>query len=194
MRKIALLCSLIFLCGQLLAQSKIISGKVLDEKGNPVPGASIQIKGSRRGTSTTTDGVFSISVPATAKKLTVSSVNFASQEVTISEDMTIVLKLATNPNLQEVVVVAYGTQKRSEVTAAVSTVNADAIKNQQVVSVGQALQGTAPGVLVVNTNGQPGENPTNAALVAYISASLRTGRGGIPIQARNLISTASSRC
>jgi len=160
MRKIALLCSLIFLCGQLLAQSKIISGKVLDEKGNPVPGASIQIKGSRRGTSTTTDGVFSISVPATAKKLTVSSVNFASQEVTISEDMTIVLKLATNPNLQEVVVVAYGTQKRSEVTAAVSTVNADAIKNQQVVSVGQALQGTAPGVLVVNTNGQPGENPT----------------------------------
>src|SRR5690242_15487983 len=108
MRKIALLCSLIFLCGQLWAQSRIISGKVQDEKGNPVPGASVQIKGSRRGTSTTTDGVFSISVPATAKKLTVSSVNFASQEVEISENMTIVLKLATNPNLQEVVVVAYG--------------------------------------------------------------------------------------
>jgi len=160
MRKIALLCSLIFLCGQLWAQSRIISGTVLDEKGNPIPGASIQIKGSRRGTSTTTDGVFSISVPATAKRISVSSVNYATQEIAISENMTIVMKLAANPNLQEVVVVAYGTQKKSEVTAAISVVNADAIKNQQVVSVGQALQGTAPGVLVVNTNGQPGENPT----------------------------------
>jgi TonB-linked SusC/RagA family outer membrane protein len=172
MRKIAFLCSLVLLCGQLLAQSRIISGKVQDEKGNPVPGASVQIKGSRRGTSTTQDGVFSISVPASAKAVVVSSVNFSSQEIPISENMTIVLKPAVNANLQEVVVVAYGTQKKSEVTAAVSTVNADAIKNQQVVSVGQALQGTAPGVMVVNTNGQPGENPTiRIRGIASISAS-----------------------
>src|SRR5690242_10265361 len=103
MRKIALLCSLIFLCGQLLAQTRTISGKILDEKGNPVPGASVQIKGSRGGTSTSTDGTFSVSVPAHAKKLVISSVNFVTQEVDISENMTITLK-AGSGSLDEVVV------------------------------------------------------------------------------------------
>ena len=173
------LCGLMLLCGQLwaqtqvgAAQSRIVSGKVLDEKGNPVPAASVQIKGSRRGTSTTSDGVFSISVPATARTLVISSVNFTSREVPVSDDLSIVLKVISNNNLQEVVVVAYGVQKKSEMTSAVSTVNADAIRNQQIVSVGQALQGTAPGVEVVNTNGQPGENPTiRIRGIASIAAS-----------------------
>jgi len=172
MRKVLLFFTLILLYGQLLAQSRIISGKVQDEKGNPVPGASIQIKGSRRGTSTTTDGVFSISAPANAKLLLVSSVNFAPQELPISENMIIVLQPAPASGLQEVVVVAYGTQKRSEVTSAISVVDAKAISNQQVTTVGQALQGTAPGVMVVNGNGQPGENPTiRIRGIASIAAS-----------------------
>ncbi len=160
MRKFVLFCSLVFLCDQLWAQSRVISGKVLDEKGNAIPSASVQIKGSRRGTTTTPDGVFSISVPSSAKTLVVSSLNFTTQDVPITENMSVVLKLSPKASLQEVVVVAYGTQKKSELTSAISIVNADAIKNQQVVSVGQALQGTAPGVQVVNTNGQPGSNPT----------------------------------
>lgn len=172
MKKILLFFSLILLYGHLLAQSRIISGKVQDEKGNPVPGASIQVKGSRRGTSTTADGVFSISAPANVKFLTVSSVNFAAQEVPVSDNMTVVLKPATASNLQEVVVVAYGTQKKSEITSAISVVDAKAIGNQQVTSVGQALQGTAPGVMVVNDNGQPGENPViRIRGIASIAAS-----------------------
>jgi len=172
MRKILLFFSLILMCGQLLAQGRIISGKVQDEKGNPVPGASVQIKGSSRGTSTATDGTFSISAPSNAKFLTVSSVNFAALEIAISDNMTVVLKPASAANLQEVVVVAYGTQKRSEVTSAISVVDAKAISNQQVTSVGQALQGTAPGVMVVNTNGQPGENPViRIRGIASIAAS-----------------------
>jgi TonB-linked SusC/RagA family outer membrane protein len=153
-----LVCGLVMLYGQMMAQSRIVSGSVTDEKGNPIPGATVQIKGSRRGTTTTPEGIFSLAVPASAKTLVISSVNFTSQEIPIADKLSIVLK-AVSANLQEVVVVAYGTQKKSEITSAISTVNADAIKNQQVVSVGQALQGTAPGVLVVNTNGQPGENP-----------------------------------
>jgi len=159
MRNILLFFSLLLLVSELPAQSRIISGKVQDEKGNPVPGASIQIKGSRRGTSTTADGVFSISAPSSAKILVVSSVNFAAQEIPVSDNIVVVLKPAAASNLQEVVVVAYGTQKKSEVTSAISVVDAKTIGNQQVTSVGQALQGTAPGVMVVNDNGQPGENP-----------------------------------
>lgn len=172
MRNILLFFCLILLVSQLRAQSRIISGKVQDEKGNPVPGASIQIKGSRRGTSTTADGVFSISAPSNAKTLVVSSVNFAAQELPVSDNIIVVLKPATGANLQEVVVVAYGTQKRSEVTSAISVVDARAISNQQVTSVGQALQGTAPGVMVVNDNGQPGENPViRVRGIASIAAS-----------------------
>ncbi|HZE84253.1 MAG TPA: carboxypeptidase-like regulatory domain-containing protein, partial [Puia sp.] len=84
MSKIALLlCGLILLYGQLLSQSRIVSGSVVDEKGNPIPGATVQIKGSRRGTTTTPEGVFSIAAPASAKTLVISSVNFTSVEVAI---------------------------------------------------------------------------------------------------------------
>ncbi len=172
MRNILLSFSLLLLVIELQAQSRIISGKVQDEKGNPVPGASIQIKDSRRGTSTTTDGVFSISAPSNAKVLVVSSVNFDAREVPVAENITVVLKRAATSNLQEVVVVAYGTQKKSEVASAISVVDARAISSQQVTSVGQALQGTAPGVMVVNNNGQPGENPViRIRGIASIAAS-----------------------
>ena len=172
MRHILLFFSILLLTVELSAQSRTITGKVQDEKGNPIPGASVQVKGSRRGTSTTPEGSFSINAPANARILVVSSVNFATLEMPISDNMTVVLKLASAANLQEVVVVAYGTQKRSEVTSAISVVDAKAISNQQVTSVGQALQGTAPGVLVVNSNGQPGENPViRIRGIASIAAS-----------------------
>jgi TonB-linked SusC/RagA family outer membrane protein len=171
MRKILFFFGLILMFGQLMAQNRTISGKVQDEKGNPVPGASVQIKGSRQGTSTNPDGMFSISAPSKAKLLVVSSVNFAPQEIPISDNVTVVLKPAS-ASLQEVVVVAYGVQKKTEVTGAISVVDAKAISNQQVTSVGQALQGTAPGVMVVNDNGQPGENPTiRIRGIASIAAS-----------------------
>jgi len=158
MRKIAFLCSLLFLCGQLLAQTRTISGKILDEKGNPVPGASVQIKGSRGGTSTSTDGTFSISLPASAKRLVISSVNFVTQEIDITENMTVTLKAGAG-SLDEVVVTAYGTTKKKAFTGTASVVNNDQFKDLQVSSITNVLQGNASGVLVVNSTGQPGENP-----------------------------------
>ena len=106
----------LILCGQLFAQTKSVSGRVLDEKGNPVPNASIQVKGSSLGTATSNTGEFQITVPQSATTLVVSSVNFAAQEVAISGGtIDVTLKSGTS-NLQEVVVVAYGTQRKTNVT------------------------------------------------------------------------------
>ena len=142
------------------AQTRSITGTVADKAGNPVANVSITVKGYKQGTSTSADGTFSINVSSNAKTLIVSSVGFANQEVPIgnSNNISIVLN-NIEKQLEEVVVVAYGTQKKKEITSAISTVDADAIKQQQVTSVSQALQGTASGVLVVNSSGQPGDNP-----------------------------------
>lgn len=172
MRKSAFLMLCFFLATlQLLAQDRAISGKVTDEKGAAIQGATVLVKGTTKGAATNADGTFSLSVPASAKNLVISAINFADQTVAISDNVSVSLKSSTG-SLQEVVVVAYGSQKKSEITSAISTVNAETIKNQQIVSVGQALQGTAPGVLVVNTNGQPGSNPTiRIRGIASIAAS-----------------------
>ncbi len=169
-RLLLLLCVCLF-SFQIWAQNRTVTGKIADENGNPLSGASVLVKGTQIGTVTDQSGHFSISVPANAKTFVISSVNFVENEVAISDNLSVTLKSVTG-NLAEVVVVAYGTQKKSEITSAISTVSADAIKNQQVVSAGQALQGTAPGVVVVNANGQPGENPViRIRGIASIAAS-----------------------
>jgi TonB-linked SusC/RagA family outer membrane protein len=162
MRKcISVISILLFFAFSVFAQQRTITGKVLDEKETPIANASVVIKGTNRGTTTNETGQFTLSVEANDTALEVSNVNYVTLSVDISSNTSPVIHMKANPNsLNEVVVVAYGTQKRSEITSAISTVGADAIKAQQVTTVGQALQGTAPGVIVVNTNGQPGENPT----------------------------------
>jgi hypothetical protein len=90
---------------QLLAQTKTITGKVLDEKGAPVVNASVLVKGSTKGTTTGQDGSFSISVPATAKALVISSVNFSTQEVAIKGGSVSVTLQSATASLDEVVVV-----------------------------------------------------------------------------------------
>ncbi len=134
-------------------------GRVLDQKGSPVANASVTIKGTNTGTSSNEDGQFSIMADPSAT-LVISSVGFTTAEISADAKSPVIHLASAEKSLSEVVVVAYGTQKRSEVTSAVTTVTAETIKNQQVTSVSQALQGTAAGVQVVNTNGQPGESPT----------------------------------
>jgi TonB-linked SusC/RagA family outer membrane protein len=155
---------ILFLAVQLLlqAQTKSITGKITDANGNPLPGATINAKGTAVGVSTKDDGTFSIAVPSSVRTLVVSYVGFANKEVDVRNATTITtsLSLAGNTDaMQEVVVVAYGTQQKKNMTGAVSVVNETAIKRQQVTTVTQALQGTASGVLVVNNTGQPGEVP-----------------------------------
>lgn len=136
----------------------IVNGKVTDDQGAPVPGANVLIKGTTIGTSSDSDGKFSISVPDANAVLVVSFIGFVSQEVTVGNQAEINITLVADiRQLSEVVVVGYGTQKRSSVTGAVTSVSSTEIAALPVPSVSAALQGRVPGVFVTN-NGGPGTN------------------------------------
>jgi TonB-linked SusC/RagA family outer membrane protein len=159
MRKLlALLTAVLLLTGQLLAQ-KTISGKVTDDKGNPLANISVLVKGTNTGTTTKSDGTFTLSVPATAKHLVFSSVDMAPEEVAIGSQTTInaVLKSAEK-TLAEVVLVGYGTQKKSDLTAAIGKVGGDKVANVPFSSFDQTLQGKVSGVQSSTFSGQPGAN------------------------------------
>lgn len=155
MRKLlAFSMAMLLLCGQLLAQNRTISGKVTDDKGNPIPNASVLIKGSSTGTVTKTDGTFSLTVPATAKTLVFSAVDMTSTEVAIGTSDVVNASLKTDDkSLQEVVVVGYGTQKKSDITGSITTVRGSAIADKPVQSFDAALAGRAAGVQITVPNG-----------------------------------------
>jgi TonB-linked SusC/RagA family outer membrane protein len=140
-----------------MAQNRTVKGKVTDEKGAPVDHASVVVKGTTTGTTTSADGSFSISVPATAKALVISSLNFTSQEVALGSKTAfdVVLK-SSDESLQEVVVTAYGTVKKSENTSSTAKISAQSIKDRPLTNISAALDGAAPGISVTSANGQPG--------------------------------------
>lgn len=160
MRKIVtmLLCAVLAV-SQLAAQNRTVKGKVQDDKGAPVANASILVKGSTLGTSSAADGTFSITVPASARTLVISSLNFAEQQVSIVNKTNILVGLEPSAqNLQEVVVVGYGTQRKSTSTGAIARVGGDKVENVPLPSVDQILQGKVAGLQSVTSNGQPGAN------------------------------------
>lgn len=158
MRKfLTMLFCVVFAVFQVTAQTRTIKGKVTDDKNSPVANASVVVKGATSGTNTDSDGNFSINVPASARILVVSSLNFASQEVSIVNKTTVNVALATSEqNLQEVVVVGYGTKKKVDLTGSVATVKAAEIENRPFTSVDRALQGKVAGLQSVQGSGQPG--------------------------------------
>jgi TonB-linked SusC/RagA family outer membrane protein len=151
---------LLLFSGRAVAQELSVSGKVTAaEDGSGLPGVSVRVNGTQTGTTTNAEGVYRLNAPQNAT-LVFSYVGYAPQEVPVQGRGTVNVALQTDVRaLNEVVVVAYGQQSRRALTGSVSAVNADQIRAQQVVSATQALSGTAPGVLVVNTSGQPGDNP-----------------------------------
>lgn len=156
MRKLLLaLTAILLFAGQSFAQ-KTITGRVTDDNGSPIPGASVVIKGSSKGAITKSDGSFIISVPDNVTTLTISSVGFASIDAKISgETLDVRLKQSTNP-LDEVVVVGYQTRNKKDEAGAISTVKGAAIENIPNASLDKALQGRAAGVVVQSNNGIPG--------------------------------------
>lgn len=155
MRKhIAFAIAVLLLSGQLLAQNRTITGKVTDDKGNPIPNVSVIIKGTNTGTVTKVDGTYSISVPSTAKSLVFSSVDMVSQEVSIGSRSEISVSLRPDDkSLQEVVVVGYGTQRKSDLTGSITTVKGSVIADKPVQSFDAALAGRAAGVQITVPNG-----------------------------------------
>ena len=151
---------LILLCVgfQTKTRAQAVTGTVTDESGKSIQAASVTIKGTTRGTVTDQNGMFSISA-SPGNVLSVSSLGYISKEVTLGNEKNISIALtATNSELSAVVVVGYGTQKRTEVTGAISTVSGKTITELPVPSVQQALQGRVPGLTVTN-NGSPGTSP-----------------------------------
>ena len=143
----------------LFAQSRTISGKVTNkETGVAIPAVTVSVRGGVSATQTREDGTFILVVPTSAKTLIFSSVGYARHEVAIgqSNTMDIGLTQGESEKLDEVVVVAYGTQVVKKLTGSVGTVKADELENRPFSSVDQTLQGKIPGVQSVSPNGQPG--------------------------------------
>lgn len=136
-----------------------VTGRVTDDVNNPIPGVNVLIKGTSIGTTTDTDGRYSLTVQDETAVLIVSFIGFTTQEIAVGIRTEINVKLLPDiQQLSEVVVVGYGTQKRYSVTGAVATVTAQDVTALSVPSVASAIQGRVPGVSVVN-NGSPGATP-----------------------------------
>ena len=179
MRK--LLCFLscvLLLIGGATAQNRVVTGRVMDASGNPIPSASVVIKGSKRGTNTGQDGSFRLNVPPSARTLVISSIGFATMEVSIEgvNDVPVQLAAAARTDLQDVVVVGYGTQRRRELTGAVYKLKDSTMDDIPVQGPDQALRGKVPGVQVTQSSGTPG---------AAISVQVR-GTGTINTSAQPL--------
>ncbi|HEX8504069.1 MAG TPA: SusC/RagA family TonB-linked outer membrane protein, partial [Hymenobacter sp.] len=135
-----------------------VSGRVADEKGAGIPGVTVVLKGSTIGVSTSESGAFSLNLPSNSGTLVISSVGFMGQEIAVSEQTTtlnVVLRVDVK-QLNDVVVVGYGTQRREDVTGAISSVSAKEISQTVATTVDQALQGRVPGVVVNQNTAQPG--------------------------------------
>lgn len=159
MRKLILLSfGLLLMSMQLLAQTRTITGKVTDEKGSGLANASIVVKGTNIGTTTAGDGSFSLSVPSNATTLVVSYIGLGDKEINLTSSNTYNVSLSPGAKgkLDEVVVVAYGTQQRRKVTGSVSKVAGSEIEDIPMPSVDQMLQGKVAGLQSVAPSGQPG--------------------------------------
>ena len=155
---IALLC-LMTATAQTLAQS--ITGTVNDQFGEPILGASVLVKGTTNGCVTDLDGNFSLSGVQNGQTLSISFIGYVTQEVTVDGRAHYEVTLNENSELlEDVVVVGYGVQKKSNLTGAISQVKSGDIQNRTISDVNQSLQGKTAGVQMISTSGTPGAEST----------------------------------
>ena len=158
-RKLSVFLAFFFIGLSFVFSQTQINGLVVDEMGEPIIGATIQVKNAPNvGTVTNVDGAFSINTAA-GSKLTISYVGMKTQEVNASANMRVVLH-ADSELLDEVMVIAYGTARKSSITGAISTVDVADIEKRPVSSVSSVLEGSGTGIQVNSTYGQPGEDAT----------------------------------
>jgi len=157
-RFLSMVLFMVLLAGMAFAQQKTISGKITDESGAPVPGATVIVKGTTTGTVSDFDGNFSIGVPATTKTLVISFVGMKSQEIVIGNQTKFSIKLvAETTGIEEVVAIGYGVQKKKLNTGATIQVSGADLQKLSTSSVLSSLQSQSPGVSIVQNSGQPGE-------------------------------------
>ncbi|WP_443937138.1 SusC/RagA family TonB-linked outer membrane protein [Pedobacter sp. MW01-1-1] len=153
---------LMFIAVTAMAQDRTINGTVTSvEDNNPLPGVSVKAVGAPAGVVTGADGKFSIKVSASVKQIQFSYIGFTTKILNIGSSNIMNVALADDAqSLNDVVVVAYGTQKKEAITGSVATLASKDIENRTVTNVAASLQGAAPGVIVGASNGQPGATPT----------------------------------
>jgi TonB-dependent starch-binding outer membrane protein SusC len=139
------------------SQTKVITGTVIDDKGAPIQGASIAVKGvSKGGTTTDATGTFTLSVPASAKSLVISSVGFNQQEIDITDKTSVSVTLTTSSqSLSDVVVIGYGTARKKDLTGAVSQISSKDFTTGNLANPAQLIAGKVPGVVVTQPGGDP---------------------------------------
>ena len=161
-RKLMLLLACLFVgIGLVTAQTQKVTGVVISEEdGQPVIGASVLVKGTQIGAITGVDGDFTLpNVPSSAKTLVISYIGMQTQEVDIKPNIKVFMR-SDSEMLDEVMVVAYGTAKKSAFTGSASVIKSETLEKRQVSNLSNALSGTVSGVQTQSTNGQPGTSAT----------------------------------
>ncbi|MEP7319230.1 MAG: SusC/RagA family TonB-linked outer membrane protein, partial [Panacibacter sp.] len=148
---------LVLLSQVAMAQDKLVTGKVTDAKdGRAIAGVSVLVKGTKVGTQTNADGIFKLSAPSSAKTLVVSYIGYTLQEVAIGNGETNVSLAAAAVALNDVVVVAYGTRKKGDLTGSVTSVSAKDFQKGNIASSEQLLQGKVAGLQITSGGGSAG--------------------------------------
>lgn len=180
----------------ILAQDKTITGKVIDGQTNsPLAAATVQASGTNIGTATDSDGSFSINVPESVKTLMVTAVGYQMQEVPITQGQLLISMKVTAFDLEEVVVVGYGTVKKKDLTGAVSSIQSRDFNQGIETSPDQLIKGKTPGVMIINNTGQPGSSTT---VRIRGNSSIRAGNNplfvldGIPLSGNSVRPGGSS--
>ncbi len=139
-----------------LAQERTVSGTVSDTLGQPLPGVTVLVTGTNLGTQTNATGSFSLRVPSSAKALSFSSIGYATQNVAITDAAISIILAPINASLTDVVVVAYGTRRKSDLTGAITSISEKDFQKGNIVSSDQLLVGKVAGLQVTSGGGSPG--------------------------------------
>ncbi|MCG8580147.1 MAG: TonB-dependent receptor [Bacteroidales bacterium] len=161
MKKVLFALSFMVMVGlQVLAQTTNITGTVTDATdGSPIPGVSVFVKGTTIGTVTTPDGTYTLAVPNDASAIVFSFVGMTTQEIAFTGQSTINAVMKSDAvDVDEVIVVAYGTATKKSFTGTAAKVDAERLESKSVSNISQALQGEVAGVQVIADNGQPGSS------------------------------------
>jgi TonB-linked SusC/RagA family outer membrane protein len=191
LRQIRLLLLCVIFTQIAFSQTKTISGKISDDKGGPLQGATISVKGSRAGTSTDAFGAFKINVPANAKTLVISSVGFGSKEIDIASQTSFEIALvAQGQSLGDVVVTGYGTARKKDLTGAIENISSKDFNQGVVSNPMQQIQGKVAGLVIT----QPGGDPNQSVIIRLRGQTSLTGGqtplivvDGVPLDDANQI-------
>ncbi|AOM76218.1 SusC/RagA family TonB-linked outer membrane protein [Pedobacter steynii] len=161
MRKIILICFMLCLGTMAFAQQLVLSGKVTDKDGAPIPGATIFETANRKnGTFSNSNGNFSLKIAT--KQVTISSIGYDTQTITVGNDHAISVKLLdNNSQMNEVVVVGFAKQKKITNTGSIATITGKELRQSPAASIQNSLAGRLPGLFQQQTSGQPGKDAAN---------------------------------